>query len=545
MSLMNGWAHRTIALLGSLSLAFSPAFAARLEIPPAPSPLASLGISIQGLLDQANLGAYDPIVILVRERRNDGSLVTCPQGTVDVTDESVRAASGGESIFNGSGAPSGTSGGQPKVCASNDISGDNAWLQWIGAVFLSVLSQFTGDQLANFIGGNKDEVRLGELLASLCSSWGQLDAETARAIAAELGDNVNYLGGTLCALSDFYNNSVLTTLRMAYFYGDEALNTYLSRLISAVVGELISPVVSDLKKRIVVAYNSLPFAEPLYNASKSIQAVGARVASELQYWLYLNARGRTKPFVDSTVAWLLAQGIQAQEQVNSQLNQGGTVTTSGLGATPRGNPGEGGGGAVKISPDQLALIMASSSSKVLQELQAIGQEQEKAKAKMTQYIADVNRQGETARRAALEGLPEVNPEVPSKIAKEATTQTDTRDLLVSLIQVSSAMAKEQLTQGKRLEALVASMVEEAAKTNAVLTKEATKAYEEQIQALEELKQQILSGLLTYSNEAAVANSVLENTVYLIGSLGVEKAGILLTEEEYNDLVAGQRSIPVP
>ncbi|MFW8121079.1 hypothetical protein, partial [Klebsiella pneumoniae] len=78
--------------------------------------------------------------------------------------------------------------------------------------------------------------------------------------------------------------------------------------------------------------------------------------------------------------------------------------------------------------------------------------------------------------------------------------------------------------------------------NYLLTQEANKELEAQIQALEEVKQQVLDAALAYASEITQASTVMDGVVGLIGSLGVERAGIVLTEEEFNRIQNGGETI---
>ncbi len=82
-------------------------------------------------------------------------------------------------------------------------------------------------------------------------------------------------------------------------------------------------------------------------------------------------------------------------------------------------------------------------------------------------------------------------------------------------------------------------------TNQLLTQEANKEQEAQNQALEEVKQQVLDAALAYASEITQASTVMDGVVGLIGSLGVERAGIVLTEEEFKRIQNGGETIAVP
>ncbi|WP_447531925.1 hypothetical protein, partial [Pseudomonas aeruginosa] len=66
-----------------------------------------------------------------------------------------------------------------------------------------------------------------------------------------------------------------------------------------------------------------------------------------------------------------------------------------------------------------------------------------------------------------------------------------------------------------------------------------------IQALEEAKQELLDEANRYASEISQAAAVMDGVVNVIGSLGVERAGMVLSEEEMDALITGGQAIPAP
>ncbi|WP_297715621.1 hypothetical protein [Thermus sp.] len=390
--------------------------------------------------------------------------------------------------------------------------------------------------MSDVIFGDKKTLTLSELLGGLCEAWGRKDEMVMRIlINSPSGYTKNYLGSTVCSLSRTYEN-ILEVIRMAYLYGDQSVNSYIGRVVSEAVKALLNPVISQAKANIIAAYNALPFAETLDRIVHDVEGITARAAQEVMDFIYFS-RSRTNPYVDSTVAWLISEGSRALEEAQkSQQNPGGITGLS--------NPasGSGGQGANPIPPEKLAMIMASSSPRVLQQLQAIGEQQEALRSSLVNYEAGLAQAGKKAKEEALEAANAVgaptNPDIAQEHVRQSKQTVDERSLLIQLIEVNHVIASEQIRQEKRLEALMAAMVEQAAITNQALTHGVKEEVEAQLKALEEVKQQILDASLGYASEISQASAVMDGVVNLIGSLGVERAGMILTEEEFQRLTQG-------
>ena len=333
---------------------------------------------------------------------------------------------------------------------------------------------------------------------------------------------------------------------MAYIYGDAAVNSYISKVISGAVKAILEQPINNLKAEVVKSYNSLPFAPYLASFAKDAENFVGRLAAEIIDSIWINARSRTNPYVDSTVAWLVSEGARLMKEARSQASSGSGITTS---STNTGGRGTSGDAALKLPPEKLAVVMASSSPRVLEQLQALGERQEALRAQIQNRIAAIQQSGQKAVQEALEKAKEVasptDPDVAGGLVKQSKQMVDERSLLIQLIEVNHVLASEQIKQEKRLESMLASMVEQSAMTNQLLIQEANKELEAQIQALEEVKQQVLDAALAYASEITQASTVMDGVVSLIGSLGVERAGIVLTEEEFNRIQSGEETIAVP
>lgn len=197
--------------------------------------------------------------------------------------------------------------------------------------------------------------------------------------------------------------------------------------------------------------------------------------------------------------------------------------------------------------------MTASSPQVLAAIQNIGEEQEKLRAKVSLVPAQLE---EISAQLTKEGglledrfkkadAPAADGDVGYVYAEQAKAKTDTREILISLIEANASVGKQQIVQGKRLEVLLAYLAEQSLQTKTLLLKEATKEIEAQIQALEEAKQELLDEANRYASEISQAAAVLDGVVNVIGSLGVERAGMVLSEEEMDALTTGGRAIPAP
>jgi predicted DNA-binding protein len=523
-ALLAGW-------VSALVLVGSWAKASTLSIPPAPNPLTAMGISVRDLMDRAGLGRFDPVVVLVRTPSANAS---CPSGMVKLGPQ--EAARNFDQLNGGNqgGATSASTQflSENTTCYSSNIR-DNEFIQWLSALAIAVLGQFTGDQLASFIGGNKREVRLGELLNGLCVAWGN-DPDLVKAVSETTG-GVNYLGETLCNVSEIYR-SFLEVLRASYVYGDRALDNFYQGVVRRLLSSLLNPIINSAKITITNAYNSLPIAKPIYQATKEAKRVADVIVGQIEDFLFTNALSRSSPYIDSTVAWLLSAGQEAWEEAMRLTSpQAGTF---GL----RSDSASGGsGGLATLPPDKLSLLMASSSPRVLGQLQAIGLQQATLTAEKENYLLTVEQEARKRVASARENLatPRGDPQAAQELVKQAKQQTNERELLITLIEVSYFMAQESMRNQERLEEMVANLVQESAKTNAILSREATKELDAQIKALEDLKQQVLQAVLDYSSEVASAANVMDNAIYLIGSLGVDRAGLVLTEEQFERLRRGE------
>lgn len=473
-------------------------------------------------MDKAGLGRFDPVVVFLKPNQS------CPNGTRRLSSQEAtnnfNQLNGGDqqttTSTNGSDFLNSTT-----TCYSSSVQGQNEFLQWLSALAVAILGQFTGDQLASFIGGNKTEVRLGELLNGLCTAWGN-DPDLVKAVS-ETTNGVNYLGKTLCNTSEIYR-SFLEVLRASYIYGDRALDNFYQGVVRQLLSSLLNPIINNAKITITNAYNSLPIAKPIYQATEEAKRVANRIVGEIEGFLYSNALSRSSPYIDSTVAWLLSAGQEALQSVSAQAGTFGVRSNSGA------------SDLATLPPDKLSLVMASSSPRVLSQLQAIGQQQAMLTAEKENYLLTVEQEGKK-RVDSIKGslAPKGNPEAAQELVKQAKQQTNERELLITLIEISYAMAQETMKNQERLEEMVANLVQEGAKTNAILSREATKELNAQIKALEDLKQQVLQGVLDYSSEVASAANVMDNAIYLIGSLGVDRAGLILTEEQFQKLLGGE------
>lgn len=541
--------------------ALSTAQAGPLAVPPFPSPLPALGISIRDALSRAGLGKYDPVLLM----RKGAPGATCPGGyqphtfsDVNASGTSGRSSSGSAT---GSNPPSVTSdintGSNPSKandvfqgCISSNANASgylNDLSQWLNLLAGAVLSQFTGPGMADFVFGDKQSLYLGELLEGLCEAWNPKDRRLVEILAQSAqGETANLLGETICSFSRTYNH-ILEVIRMAYIYGDAAVNTYISKVISGAVKAILEQPINNLKAEIVKGYNSLPFAPYLASFAKDAENFVGRIAAEIIDAIWVNARSRTNPYVDSTVAWLVGEGARLMEEAQSQTDSRSRITTSSTGTWRSGTSGD---AALKLPPEKLAVVMASSSPRVLEQLQALGEKQEALRAQIQNRVAAMQQGSQKAVQEALEKAKEVasptDPDVAGGLVKQSKQMVDERSLLIQLIEVNHVLASEQIKQEKRLESMLASMVEQSAMTNQLLTQEANKELETQIQALEEVKQQVLDAALAYASEITQASTVMDGVVNLIGSLGVERAGIVLTEEEFNRIMQnGRETIAVP
>lgn len=520
IALLAGWVS-ALALVGPW------AKASTLSIPPAPNPLTAMGISVRDLMDKAGLGRFDPVVILVRTPSTTGS---CPNGTTKLGQTEATANFNGLNGGNQQTTTPDSSNffGSNTTCYNSNIA-NSEFIQWLSALAIAVLGQFTGDQLAGFIGGNRNEVRLGELLNGLCTAWGE-DPDLVKAVS-ETTNGVNYLGQTLCNTSEIYR-SFLEVLRASYIYGDRALDTFYQGVVRQLLRSLLNPAINNAKIAVTNAYNSLPIAKPIYQATEEARRIANAIVGQIEGFLYANALSRSSPYIDSTVAWLLSAGQEALQSVSGQAGTFGV----------RSDPTSGAGNSLAtLPPDKLSLVMASSSPKVLSQLQAIGEQQAMLTAEKENYLLTVEQEARKRVSSLKENLatPKGNSEAAQELVKQAKQQTNERELLISLIEVSYAMTRETMKNQERLEEMVANLVQEGAKTNAILSREATKELNAQIKALEDLKQQVLQGVLDYSSEVASAANVMDNAIYLIGSLGVDRAGLVLTEEQFQKLQGGE------
>ncbi len=526
---MRGRTALLVGLVSVLALVGPWAKASTLRIPPAPNPLTTMGISVRDLMDKAGLGRFDPVVVLV----NSGN-ASCPNGTTRLSQEEAISNFNGLNSGNQQVTPPNSSNffGSNTTCYSSNVQ-DNEFIRWLSALTVAILGQFTGDDLARFIGGDKREVRLGELLNGLCTAWGN-DPDLVKAIS-ETTNGVNYLGQTLCNISEVYR-SFLEVLRASYIYGDRALDRFYQGVIRQLLSSLLNPLINNAKIAITNAYNSLPIAKPIYQATEEAKRIANGIVREIESFLLTNALSRSSPYIDSTVAWLLSAGQEALEEalqlVSGQVGAFGLHSNSTSGA---------GGTLATLPPDKLSLIMASSSPKVLSQLQAIGERQAMLTSEKENYLLFVEQEAKKRVDSLKENLAtsKGNPQAAQELVKQAKQQTNERELLISLIEVSYAMAQETMKNQERLEEMVANLVQEGAKTNAILSREATKELDTQIKALEDLKQQVLQGILDYSSEVASAANVMDNAIYLIGSLGVDRAGLILTEEQFEKLLRGE------
>lgn len=519
--------------------ALSAAQAGPLAVPPFPSPLPALGISIQDAMSRAGLGKYDPVLLMRKG-------ATCPGGYQSYTFSDVNASGTVTSDINTGSNPS-KANAVFQGCISNNANASgyfNDLSQWLNLLAGAVLAQFTGSGVADYVFGDKQSLYLGELLGGLCEAWNPKDRRLVEILAQSAqGETANLLGETICSFSRTYNH-ILEVIRMAYIYGDAAVNTYISKVISGAVKAVLEQPINNLKAEVVKGYNSLPFAPYLASFAKDAENFVGRIAAEIIDSIWINARSRTNPYVDSTVAWLVSEGARLMEEAQSQASSG--ITTS---STDTGGSGTSGDAALKLPPEKLAVVMASSSPRVLEQLQALGERQEALRAQIQNRIAAMKQGGQKAVQEALEKAKEVapptDPDVAGGLVKQSKQMVDERSLLIQLIEVNHVLASEQIKQEKRLESMLASMVEQSAMTNHLLTQEANKELEAQIQALEEVKQQVLDAALAYASEITQASTVMDGVVGLIGSLGVERAGIVLTGEEFNRIQNGKETIAVP
>lgn len=519
--------------------ALSAAQAGPLAVPPFPSPLPALGISIQDAMSRAGLGKYDPVLLMRKG-------ATCPRGYQPHTFSDVNASGTVTSDINTGSNPS-KANDVFQGCISGNTSASgylNDLSQWLNLLAGAVLAQFTGPGVSDYIFGDKQSLYLGELLGGLCEAWNPKDRRLVEILAQSAqGETANLLGETVCSFSRTYNH-ILEVIRTAYIYGDAAVNTYISKVISGAVKAVLEQPINNLKAEVVKGYNSLPFAPYLASFAKDAENFVGRMAAEIIDAIWVNARSRTNPYVDSTVAWLVSEGARLMEEAQSQASSG--ITTS---STGTGGSGTSGDAALKLPPEKLAVVMASSSPRVLEQLQALGERQEALRAQIQNRTAAMQQSGQKAVQEALEKAKEVapptDPDVAGGLVKQSKQMVDERSLLIQLIEVNHVLASEQIKQEKRLESMLASMVEQSAMTNHLLTQEANKELEAQIQALEEVKQQVLDAALAYASEIAQASTVMDGVVGLIGSLGVERAGIVLTEEEFNRIQNGGETIAVP
>lgn len=526
--------------------ALSAAQAGPLAVPPFPSPLPALGISIQDAMSRAGLGKYDPVLLMKKETTGasgtsggSSSGSTTGSNPPPVTSDINTGSNPGKANDVFQGCISGNANASGYL---NDLS------QWLNLLAGAVLAQFTGPGVADYVFGDKQSLYLGELLGGLCEAWNPKDRRLVEILAQSAqGETANLLGETICSFSRTYNH-ILEVIRMAYIYGDAAVNSYISKVISGAVKAILEQPINNLKAEVVKSYNSLPFAPYLASFAKDAENFVGRMAAEIIDSIWINARSRTNPYVDSTVAWLVGEGARLTEEAQSQASSGSGpgITTS---STGTGGSGTSGDAALKLPPEKLAVVMASSSPRVLEQLQALGERQEALRAQIQNRIAAIQQSGQKAVQEALEKAKEVasptDPDVAGDLVKQSKQMVDERSLLIQLIEVNHVLASEQIKQEKRLESMLASMVEQSAMTNQLLTQEANKELEAQIQALEEVKQQVLDAALAYASEITQASTVMDGVVGLIGSLGVERAGIVLTEEEFNRIQNGRETIAVP
>lgn len=516
------------------------------DVPPFPSPLDNMGISVSAALSGLFKNGYDPIVIAVK---TSGSSGACPPGTTPVSPSGL-SLSDPNAPSKGSVTVSASNNSvtvcQPQATGTPVDSYLSELAQWAVMVAGNVLGQFTGDSLASFLTDpNKTTLTLSELLGGLCKAWGGKKDRWLKAALVKLGEGEkNRLGSTICNLDATYR-SILDVLRKAYLYGDEALDG-LFKGLSKVIAQGLSPWVAELKAEAIRAYNALPFSEPLEKATATMKEKVQEVASAVIDQIYQNRRARTNPYVDSTLAWLVSQGAQIREEIASSASGGGITTAS----TP-GTPG--GTGDYKLPPEELALLMTASSPQVLAAIQNIGEEQEKLRAKVSLVPAQLE---ELSAQLTKEGglledrfkkadAPAADGDVGYVYAEQAKAKTDTREILISLIEANASVGKQQIVQGKRLEVLLTYLAEQSLQARTLLLKEATKEIEAQIQALEEAKQELLDEANRYASEISQAAAVMDGVVNVIGSLGVERAGMVLSEEEMDALTTGGQAIPAP
>lgn len=508
-----------------------------------------MGISIRDALSQRGLGAYDPIVLL---RKGEA----CPSGyQPHQFSDSLSTGSSGSGSSSSPDAEKAAEQISQNAASANDAFGAcidnqagsggylNDLAQWLNLLAGAVLAQFTGPGVSDYIFGNKKALYLGEFLDGLCQAWGSKDSRLVAILANSAnGITANYLGDTICSFSKTYSH-ILEVIRAAYLYGDQAVNTFISKTVQNLVRAILEQPINDLKAEIIKAYNSLPFAAPLASFAKDAEAYVAKLSADFLDAIVTNARSRTNPYVDSTVAWLVSEGARLMEEARSAS---ATVSAlSGGSVTGTEDP------ALKLPPDKLAVVMASASPRVLEQLQALGERQEALRTQIKNRAAamkeEASRAAEEAeaKASARSGARSIDPEVASKLVEQSKQMTDERSLLIQLIEVNHVLASEQIRQEKRIEAMLSAMVEQAAMTNHILFTQANREIEAQIQALEEIKQQVLEAALAYASEITQAASVMDGVVGLIGSLGVERAGIVLTQEEYERLLNENRTIPVP
>lgn len=513
------------------------ALAGTLYIPPAPSPLPALGISIRDVLDKAGLRGYDPI--LLAKKNTSGS--DCPPGY-----ELVRLSQVSSNNSNQQGTVNGINNGVQQfqnsgmaLCQPKDTQQAymDSLLQWLSVVVGAVLSQFTGNEVADYIFGDRRALYLSDVLSGLCKAWNTDQKVIDILSASSDGKTVNLLGETICAFSDTYTR-ILQVIRLAYVYGDAAVNTYIGQIVSRAVAGILEQPINNLKAEIIRGYNNLPFAEPLRNTARDIQRIVDQLAGQVEEFIYFNTRSRTNPYIDSTLAWLVAQGVTLYEEARQQQNEGNMDSFSNSGSTNNVS-------VEKLPPEKMAMIMASSSPRVLQQIQAVGESQEKLRAEITNYYANLAERGKKVKEAALEDASkrsggEVDPNIAGKLAEQARQFTDERSLLIQMIEANHVIASSQIRQDQRIEALLAALVEQSAITNEAIAFKAREEIEAQIQALEQIKQQIVDAAIGFSQEISQTATVLDGTAALIGSLAVDRAGVILSEEEFKRLTEGQQ-----
>lgn len=538
---MNERIKTLLALLGVLLFSTSAmAEQFKLAVPPPPNPFSAMGFSIRKLVDDAGLYGYDPIVIAVRTRAQPQPL--CPPGMVQATPDPSRVSS----VTSGSVIDSNSASIIP--CRLPNSFWDDT-VQWLVSIGFSVLAQFTGDAIVQFVNpsGTKTRLTLGETLSGLCAAWNSNESEINDALIRTQNNgqpSPNYLGETICNFSQIYT-TFLEAVRMAYLYGDRAIYNHFSNFASELISRLLSQPIIDIKKAVITEYNNLPFAKPLYDFTQTAVQYAAQFKAEIAKIIYDSWVSTPAPYIDSAVTWLLAEGSRIQEQIDAYNNQAG-----GQGITVQHfpwNPLPSSPDTPAPSPGDLGLLMVASSPQMLATLQTLGQQQENLRRELAAREAERVQAQQKVRNAINEAnkKKDVNADAGIKFVEKIQSTTDTRQAIEILVEMTSVLAKQQILQGQRLEEALIQMAEQQARTAKLLEQEVDASIQEQLQILEQTKQQLIAAATQQASQIEQATRALDGVSFAIGALGIpDRAGLILTPEEF-DMLRQNGSIPVP